>query len=184
MQSPRYVLSLDIGSATGWALLKDSTIVNSGTLDMKMQPGCDWPGHRLVKFRRFLEEIAIAVHEIVYEQVQMGFHKSMKSNKLYFNLQGILEEFCAVHRIPLCSFHPTTIKSAFAGNGRASKEDVARKAIEIGWTGAEWKGDEIVNHDESDAIALLAVYASREGIIARFESSRHHTHTHAADEAY
>lgn len=185
----RYVLGLDIATSTGWAVMEDGVIIHSGTLDMSLKPH-NRRGDRLVKFFNFLsskehgpfEEVSLGelIGAVVYEDVTPssgggGFHKSQSANKLYFNMQGIVEMFATQLRIAEEKIHPSTLKKAFTGNGRATKEDIGRAAEEIGWTGAKWqnhpqKGLILLNDDEADAIALCAIYGAKNGFKVVFPS--------------
>lgn len=186
----RYVLGLDIATSTGWAVMEDGVIIHSGTLDMSLKQH-HRRGDRLVKFFNFLssqehgpfEEVSLGdlIGAVVYEEVTpssggKGFHSSQAANKLYFNMQGIVEMFAAQLRIIEEKVHPSTLKKAFAGNGRATKEDIGREAEAIGWRGAQWKQDPkkglvLLNDDEADAIALCAIYGAKHGMQVRFPTT-------------
>lgn len=192
-----YVLALDLASSTGWALMEDGEIVHSGTVDLNISASYGRPGDRLIRFHNFLSTIeggpfenvsfASLVNEVVYEDVKTGFHKSQKANKLYFNLQGILEMFIAGLRIPEYKIHAGTIKKEFTGHGHAEKEDIGRQAEKLGWkngiwqkakkkdkrTGREVEYMKLVNDDEADAIALLFVHGQTQGISVKFQEEEH-----------
>lgn len=167
----RNVLTLDLGTKCGWALMQDWIVVASGTLDLSFNRETTNDYARINKFCTWLAQWAGKIDEVVYEEVA-GFQKSMASAKVYYNLQGFVEKLCGDMRIERHTIHVQTLKAQFANSGRASKEDMARMAESLGWRGAVWgtkidndgkKVSAILNGDEADAIALAFVHGSKSG---------------------
>lgn len=165
--------------------MEDGLIVHSGTINLRTSKEYCRDGDRLIKFYNFLSSVehspfdgvslGMIIDEVVYEEVKAGFggsskgfHSSAKANKLYYNLQGIVEMYAAMKRIPEYRIHVSTLKKAFTGDGRATKEMMAEEAEKLGWKGGVWKGGQILNHDEVDAIALLFVHGQKQGYNVRF----------------
>lgn len=156
MQTPLRYLGLDIGRRTGWALAEDGKIIGSGVRDFSVKDS-EHIGKRGIKFYNFLLTFG-HVDEICYEKVQFtGNRKTSDGGELYKGFLMLVNMYAAGYGIPTFGTHPSTLKKAFAGHGRAEKETMCQIAREAGWMGGV-EGTQ-VNHDEADAIALLIVHA-------------------------
>lgn len=140
------LLSLDLGTTTGWALLKDKEI-RSGTI-------CFKPNHfdsgecRFTHFKRWLVNLKAAYGEfdkIVYEAVRG--HKGTIAGQTYGGFMGALQMFGDHHKIPYEGVAVSTIKKFTTGDGRASKLDMINAM--------ERKGHHPKDDNEADALALL-----------------------------
>jgi Holliday junction resolvasome RuvABC endonuclease subunit len=149
-----HALSLDLSKTTGWAILRNNIIIDSGVQDFTMEYGYGTfaEGARLIKFYEFLQSVTPRPDEIFYEHVQ-GFQTSQKAVELYFGLLAILKMFATATGIKIIGVHPSTVKKCFAGNGRADKKQMCEKAIELGWKNGMAGTDR--NNDEADAIAVM-----------------------------
>lgn len=148
-------LALDLGTSTGWAILCDDVIEATGQeyFPMDRDMGRKAAGNRLRNFLEFIKTFHY-VDEIFYEhnhRIQAG----EKAVRVYYGMLGILEMVTAAADVNLIAIHTTTLKKGFTGNGRAQKEEIGRKCVELGWKNAVYRGNEVANHDEADAIALL-----------------------------
>lgn len=84
-----------------------------------------------------------------YKAIVFEDAKFQKGNAIYnFNAQkGILQLLAESLNIEFIGYPPMTVKKAFCGSGRATKEDMLAKATEI-------TGNKIKNHNEADAIGV------------------------------
>ena len=148
----RWRLGLDLGSATGWALAGDYTIVASGTVLFPKKPDAH-PGERLVSFYNWLSKYWTTVDEIHYEKI-IGYSGHTDGN-LFNRFYAVLEMWTAQTRIPLRPYNPSHLKKEFTGNGRAEKDEMCRMAMRLGWPHGVEGTDRF--HDEADAVAILVV---------------------------
>jgi Holliday junction resolvasome RuvABC endonuclease subunit len=158
-------LALDLGSNCGYAKLEGRVVVESGTVKFSVSRDLPHPdGRRLINFHNWLtQKIEGGVSEVIFENVNwiaasVGARKknqirSETSIIVYYTMLGILQMVCAQANIPLFSIQNTTLKARFAGNGKATKEQMCARAHALGWTGGA-EGTDLSN-DEADAIALL-----------------------------
>lgn len=170
-------LGLDLAKATGWCLVEGDQVIGSGVRAFSTRSS-DLHGTIGMRFYNFLVGIG-HVDEIYYEKIQFGggfmnkktgkmVHKSGDHHQLYHGLLMVLSMYAAgFGGIPCIGIHPGTLKVAFAGHGRAEKEDMCRAARELGWQGGTEGTDRC--HDEADAIALVATQLrERQGVTIRF----------------
>jgi hypothetical protein len=138
------VLTLDLGTQCGWALLRPEGIV-SGSESFK--PGRhEGGGMRFLRFSRFLDRLhEDPITEIYYEEVRG--HKGIDAAHIYGGLLGQLSAWCEHRQIPYQGIPVGTIKRHITGKGNAGKAAVidAIKAI----------GFEPVDDNEADALAIM-----------------------------
>lgn len=145
--SPK-ILSLDLGSRTGWAIFWGKNRKASGTWDLKLGASCrpekyiNLAGH----LRDCLEKYSVEV--IAYEVVHFGTHKGTDAARLYNGLVATLESEAYSFDLALREVHISTAKKALTGNGRASKEDMMKSAK------SRWKKASIDYSDEADALGV------------------------------
>lgn len=139
-------LAVDVGTATGWALLDAQGRVLSGTEDLgaKRNSGA---GMRYLNCRRWLDRMHAAhgLEEVAFEEVRR--HQGVAAAHVYGGLVGILTGWCEEHSIPYTSVPVSAGKAAATGKGNASKD-----AVLVGVQG--W-GFSPSFPDESDAIPIL-----------------------------
>jgi crossover junction endodeoxyribonuclease RuvC len=145
------LLCLDLGTKTGFALLRADGRIESGTqrFDLKTNEG---QGMRYVKFRRWLIETKQAHGELVriaYEQVMGHGAYQVIAAHVYGGMLATLQAFCEHHQIAYEGVGVTTIKKRFTGSGKAQKVDVINQCKALGFSPG--------SDNEADAIALLHV---------------------------
>jgi hypothetical protein len=149
------ILSLDLGTRAGWALLRSDGRVESGQAKFELKDG-EGQGARYVKFRRWLVEMKQAhpdIAELVYEQVMGHGAFQVIASHVYGGLLATLQAFGEHHGIAYRGIGVSTIKKQFAGHGKASKTDVIRQCEALGFRPC--------SDNEADAIALLHVATNR-----------------------
>jgi Holliday junction resolvasome RuvABC endonuclease subunit len=141
------LLALDLGTHTGWALWENGR-VESGVQAFELKRG-ESPGMRYLRFRRWLEEIAVRIQVIAYEQTlpwKAGSHAREISN----NLAGRVQEFCAERNgVEHIAVENNTLKKWTTGRGNAGKDEM------IVHVQARFTAKRGIAHDEAEAIALL-----------------------------
>lgn len=158
-------LAIDIGSTFGFCKGTNGVIMQSGEVTLNAgAAGKAHPGHRWLRFQKWLGANAADVNEILFEDVQ--FVTSAQQMKVYGALLSQLEIFALTHGIRMRSLTPGTIKKDFTGHGNAKKDVLCDVATRLGWkngvTGT------MNNHNEADAIALYWVICVRSDIEPSF----------------
>lgn len=149
------ILSLDLGSRTGWAVFWGKNRKASGTWDLKAGASCrpekyiNLIGH----IRDCIKEYGIEV--VAYEVVHFGTHKGTDAARLYNGLVATLESEAYSFDLGLEEIHISTAKKAMTGSGRASKEDMIKSA------NLKWKSAKITYSDEADALGVGLAYLDR-----------------------
>lgn len=140
------VLSLDLGTTTGWACKRNDAPIMSGTVDFKPKR-FESSGMRFVRFRSWLDEICgnIKPEIISFEEVRR--HMGVDAAHIYGGLMAVLTEYCVIHGIEYQGVPVGTIKKSFTGKGNAKKDAMIAEAIKRGFNPAD--------DNEADAIALL-----------------------------
>ncbi|MDN2579007.1 hypothetical protein [Aquibium sp. ELW1220] len=141
------ILSLDLGTRTGWALLGRDGMVTSGTVDFKNNR---WQGGgmRFLRFRAWLDEVhslAGGFDQLIYEQVCR--HAGTDASHLYGGWLAIVAVWCEHHGIAYQGVPIGTIKRFIAGKGNADKAAVIAAVRDRGFQPAD--------DNEADAIAIL-----------------------------
>lgn len=150
-------LALDLGTSCGWAKSIEDTIAKSGVIDLKIKDA--HPGIRFMRFKNWLVEHGADANHIVYERVPR--FASADAARVHCGLLAVVQMYCVSKRIRMTSIMPKVIKKEFTGNGNADKVMMCRVNHKLGWKGGHPDTD--VDHDESDARAILWVALTRDG---------------------
>lgn len=140
------ILSLDLGTTTGWAVSAQDHIT-SGVMSF----ACDrysGGGMRFLRFRKWLDEMRNlnnGIGEVYFEEVRR--HVGTDASHVYGGFMAHLTAWCEQEGIPYEGVPVGTIKKFMTGKGSASKE----KMIEA----IRQKGHVPQDHNEADALALL-----------------------------
>lgn len=156
--SPPYrALALDLGTNCGYALLQNRRIVESGVVSFHLSS--DLPnasGFRQHRFYNWLIGLAArvgGVNEVFYEH-NHKFQAGEKAVRVYYGMLGLVDMFCfGAHILAPMPIYTMTLKKRFTGSGKATKEEVCARAMDLGWRGGT-RGTALSN-DEADAVALL-----------------------------
>ncbi|MEW8420106.1 MAG: hypothetical protein AB2669_08455 [Candidatus Thiodiazotropha endolucinida] len=141
------LLSLDLGSTTGWATRSQYGVITSGTIMFKndrFQGG----GMRYLKFTRWLDELLSTVgslETVYFEEVRR--HLGVDAAHAYGGFLASLTAWCEEHAIPYEGVPVGTIKRHVTGKGNASKATVIEAVRQ--------RGHQPTDDNEADALALL-----------------------------
>jgi hypothetical protein len=156
------ILSLDLGTTTGWALRSRDGSIVSGSQSFKPQR-FEGGGMRNLRFNRWLSEIAVETVEeprppfgaefiektlidvIVFEEVRS--HAGTDAAQIYGGLMGQVEVLGETKKIPYEGVPVGTIKKHATGKGNANKLMMI--------TAMQALGHNPVDDNEADALALL-----------------------------
>lgn len=150
MSSIQSILSLDLGTTTGWAIRDHEGTILSGSQSFKPQR-FEGGGMRFLRFQRWLKEIispsgsAKLVDRVVFEEVRR--HLGVDAAHAYGGFMGQLSCTCENMNIPYEGVPVGTIKRHATGKGNASK-DMMIAAMRN-------HGHDPVDDNEADALALL-----------------------------
>jgi hypothetical protein len=147
------ILSLDLGTTTGWALRgRDGRIV-SGSESFKPQR-FEGGGMRFLRFRRWLTEIkqsADWLDAVFFEEVRR--HAGVDAAHAYGGFLATLTAWCEHHGIPYQGVPVGTIKKHATGKGNAGKSEMVAAMQSRGFRPAD--------DNEADALAMLDWAAKR-----------------------
>jgi crossover junction endodeoxyribonuclease RuvC len=149
------VVCIDLGTKTGFAILRPDGKIESGQVNLQLKAG-EGAGMRYVRFRRWLVEVKQAhdpIDEIVYEMVMGHGAFQVIAAHCFGGLLATLQAFGEHHQLAYRGIGVSTIKKQFAGHGKASKTDVIHQCEALGFRPA--------SDNEADAIALLHVATGR-----------------------
>lgn len=148
-------LALDLGTNTGFALLRADGRIESGW--MRFAPkGTEGEGMRFVRFRHWLLEMKQSnenLAHVAFERVVGGMPNQVYAAQVYGGFLALLMVFCEHHQLTYEGHHVGTIKKAWTGNGAAKKHDMMARCKELGFKPE--------NDNEADAIAILHVACDR-----------------------
>ena len=141
------VLTLDLGTTTGWALRTRDGQISHGFVTFKPQR-FEGGGMRFLRFKRWLSEInamANDIHAVYFEEVRR--HVGVDAAHVYGGLMATLTSWCEQRNVPYQGVPVGTIKKHASGKGNASKDEViaAMRAL----------GHAVSDDNEADALAIL-----------------------------
>ena len=145
------ILALDCGTKTGYA----TNLLNgegSGVVDFKPKAR-ESGGMRFLRFASWLSEMFDLVKPdlVVYE---MPHNRGGSATEVLNGMVAIVQKECASRGIEYTTVHSATLKKFATGSGRAGKEDMVQRAIEV-------FNKRILDDNEADALWLLE-YAKEE----------------------
>ena len=146
-QNPRTILTLDLGTTTGWALHGHDGLITSGTASFR--PGrFDGGGMRYLRFTNWLSEIdrlSGPINAIWFEEVRR--HAGTDAAHVYGGLMASLTSWGELRGVPYQGVPVGTIKRHATGRGNADKATMVAAARARGFSPAD--------DNEADAIAIL-----------------------------
>jgi Holliday junction resolvasome RuvABC endonuclease subunit len=141
------ILTLDLGTTTGWAIRTRDNGITSGTQSFKPQR-FEGGGMRFLRFKRWLTELKQSVdgiNVVYFEEVRN--HAGVDAAHAYGGFMAHLTAWCEHHNIPYQGVPVGTIKKHATGQGNASKGDMIAAMQRKGYSPAD--------DNEADALALL-----------------------------
>lgn len=141
------ILSLDLGTTTGWAICDKNKDITSGTISFKPSR-FEGGGMRYLRFAKWLKETQQTFDKIdivYFEAVRR--HLGVDAAHAYGGFLASLTSWCEKNIIPYEGVPVGTIKKFIAGKGNASKEEVITAVVDHGHSPKD--------DNEADALALL-----------------------------
>jgi crossover junction endodeoxyribonuclease RuvC len=152
------LLTLDLGTQTGWALLGRDGVITSGTVSFKPQR-FEGGGMRYLRFKRWLDELALLAGEpqaVYFEEVRR--HAGVDASHVYGGLLGQLTAWCEQRAIPYQGVPVGTLKKHATGRGNADKAAMI--------AAMRMRGFHPADDNEADALALLVWAMALHGVAA------------------
>lgn len=137
------ILGIDLGSKTGWSLIKEGKRISSGTEKLQGKELADRFLYSQEFFGSLIENPGL---EAVYFEHVRRFMSSQAA-LVYCGLLAILMCQCQNRGIPFISLSPTEIKKYATGSGKASKEEMTEAATNL-------TGHKPIDDNEADAIII------------------------------
>ena len=143
----RAILSLDLGTTTGWAMQLAGGVIESGTTSFRPSR-YDGGGMRYLRFRGWLANLAAdaaGIEAIYFEEVR--HHNGTDAAHLYGGFLATLTAWCEQNNTPYEGVPVGTIKRHITGKGNADKSAVVAAVRARGFNPSD--------DNEADAIAIL-----------------------------
>ena len=143
----KVILTLDLGTTTGWALFDNTGSIVSGNISFKSSR-FEGGGMVYVRFKNWLKELKQIygnIDEVYFEEVRR--HLGVDAAHKYGGFLSHLTAWCEINKIPYQGVSVGTIKKHITGKGNASKEEVINAVKD--------KGYNPTDDNEADSIALL-----------------------------
>lgn len=148
MTNPKPILlSLDLGTSTGWAIRNEYGRIVGGTASFKPRR-FEGGGMRYLRFERWLNEtrnVSGRIDAVYFEEVRR--HIGVDAAHAYGGFLAQLTAWCEHHGIPYEGVPVGTIKRFVTGKGNASKDQVIAAVQAL--------GHKPEDDNEADALALL-----------------------------
>lgn len=147
MDDTRNILTLDLGSKTGWALRQADGTITNGTVEFR--PGrFEGGGMAFVRFKNWLREVQHftgSIDSVYFEEVRA--HAGVTAAHAYGGFLAHLTAWAEQQKIPYQGVPVGTIKRHATGKGNASKAEVIEAMRRKGHTPAD--------DNAADALAIL-----------------------------
>ena len=142
------ILALDMATLTGFAVIIDGVVCESGEWDFGRVDGEHY-GHMFRKLEDNLSKYDLYnLDTVAYE---MAHHRAGPATRIGVGMNAVVLMYAAKHNINLCSAHTATLKKWATGNGKAKKPAI------MAWASEKTERD-IIHDNEADAI-LVGLYA-------------------------
>lgn len=141
------ILTLDLGTRTGWACRPLDGTIAHGWVSLKTGR-FEGGGMRFLRFKQWLSQLKSQVgdiHAVYFEEVRR--HQGVDAAHVYGGLMATLTAWCEHHRIPYQGVPVGTIKHHATGKGNAGKDAVIA-AMQL-------RGHPVTDDNEADALAIL-----------------------------
>jgi len=154
----RTLLTIDLGTTTGWALKSADGLITSGTVSFRPSR-YDGGGMRYLRFQNWLSEMDRLVGPIAtifYEEVRR--HAGTDAAHVFGGLMAVLTAWAELRGVPYQGVPVGTIKKHATGKGNANKAAMIDAARAKGFSPAD--------DNEADAIAILLWAVDTKGGVA------------------
>ena len=141
------ILAIDTGLKTGWCIVRNGRIYESGVQDFSKRRG-ESNGAMFLRFRSWLAEILLKepIGFVAYEQ---SHHRGGAATEIGVNLTGRIQEACAERGIEYSTVHTATLKKWACGYGKADKGQMMARAV-------TYLGRNPIDDNEADAVLISA----------------------------
>ena len=141
------ILTLDLGTTTGWAMRLADGVIVSGT--MAFRPGrYEGGGMRYLRFRSWLDHLeagAKGIGTVYFEEVRR--HAGTDAAHIYGGFLAHLSAWCELKHLPYQGVPVGAIKRHATGKGNAGKDAVIAAMRALGFNPED--------DNEADALAIL-----------------------------
>ena len=145
------ILAIDAATKTGWCLVKDGRICESGVQDFSKKRG-ESNGAMFLRFRAwFSRMLDVGGGLVVYEQ---SHFRGGAATEIGVNLTGRIQELCADRGVEYSIVHTASLKKWACGFGKADKAQMINRA-------AACLGRAPIDDNEADAV-LIGMMACEE----------------------
>ncbi len=122
------ILALDCATKTGWALIEDGNIKESGVMSFAKKRG-ESNGSMFLRARKWFHEMitSFSCDVVVYEQSQ---HRGGSATEICVNLTGRVQEVCADLKDEHSVIRVSELKIWATGKGNANKQMMIDRAKE------------------------------------------------------
>lgn len=139
------ILALDLATKTGWALVQDSKILESGVWDFAQDRGTGHYGFLFQALYRKLDLYAKPGTQIAFE---LAHHRAGPATRIGVGMNATVLLFAARRDMPApLAVHTATLKKAITGSGKGDKGLVKAWASSL-------LGRPPIDDNEADAIAV------------------------------
>lgn len=141
------ILALDLATRTGWAIVRDGRVYESGTWEFRAEYSGDGRhyGHLFAALYRRLDGATTPETVLAYE---LAHHRAGAATRIGVGCNATVLLFAARRGMPApLAVHTATLKKWATGDGRAGKGAI------MAWA-AERIGRQPVDDNEADAVAV------------------------------
>jgi len=146
------ILGLDVATKTGWCLMRNGKVYESGVQDFSKRRG-ESNGAMFLRFRTWINSL-LSNHQIKIVIYEQSHFRGGSATEICVNLTGRVQESCAEKEIEHAPVKTTELKKWATGKGNADKGQMMARAV-------TYLGREPIDDNEADA-ALIAAWGHAE----------------------
>jgi Holliday junction resolvasome RuvABC endonuclease subunit len=144
------IIAFDCATKTGWAIIKDGKVFESGVQDFAKRRG-ESNGLMFLRFRSWLVAIEANLDSVEIMAYEAAHHRGGAATEICVNLTGRIQEAAQEVGAECASVPTTTLKKWATGHGKAEKSDMMKIA-------AKHLGRDPIDDNEADAV-LIGLWA-------------------------
>lgn len=153
MDKKKYILGLDPGTRTGYALFKEEQIITYGEINSSKKDLI-----LAYLFEKINDLILIYKPDICIIESIFVNKLNFKTTLRLCEIRGVLLTCCEINKIPYICYAPSVIKKSICNYGKATKQDIKN-------TISHMYKIQVKSHNIYDAIAIVKTYLNQLSLI-------------------
>jgi Holliday junction resolvasome RuvABC endonuclease subunit len=144
------IIAFDCATKTGWAIIRDGKVFESGVQDFAKRRG-ESNGLMFLRFRNWLDDLLRVTGHVAVLAYELAHYRGGAASEVCGNLTGRVQEAAAQWKCECAGVQSTSLKKWATGSGKADKVVMIAKATQL-------MGKVPLDDNEADAV-LIGLWA-------------------------